>query len=143
MIGLDTNVLVRYLAQDDPVQGAAAARLIDEELTPARPGFITLVVLVETCWVLKRLYAATADELITTVADLLNEPHLRIERHDVVRRTLQRLQDGRSRRSGRVGLADGLIAQIALDEGCSHTVTFDRAAARWPGMKLVASPPRR
>jgi len=55
MIGLDTNVLVRYLAQDEPNQAARATRLIEEELSVAEPGFISLVVLVELCWVLKRL----------------------------------------------------------------------------------------
>ena len=58
MIGLDTNVLVRYLAQDDPAQSAKVNRLIESELNERHPGFISLIVLVETCWVLKRLYGA-------------------------------------------------------------------------------------
>ena len=54
LIGLDTNVLVRYLAQDDRVQAARAVRLVERELSQRQPGYISLVVLVETCWVLKR-----------------------------------------------------------------------------------------
>ena len=56
MIGLDTNVLVRYLVQDEANQSARATRLIERELSEREPGFIGLIVLVETCWVLKRLY---------------------------------------------------------------------------------------
>ena len=70
MTGLDTDVLVRYLAQDDPKQAALATRLIEKELSAAAPGFITLVVLVEVCWVLKRLYSAS--ELLAVVEDLLS-----------------------------------------------------------------------
>jgi len=58
MTGLDTNVLVRYLAQDDARQSAIATRWIEEELSPSQPGFVSLVVLVEVCWVLQRLYSA-------------------------------------------------------------------------------------
>ena len=71
MIGLDTNVLVRYLAQDDPKQALQATRLIEHELTAATPGFISLVVLAELCWVLTRLYGASPDEIKQTVEDLL------------------------------------------------------------------------
>lgn len=136
MIGLDTNILVRYLAQDDPAQGEAAAKLIDSELAPTHPGFIGLVVLVELCWVLKRLYGATPEEMLATVADMLQLPQLCFERADTVQRTVDALQAGRHPRAG---LPDALISRIALDEGCHHTLTFDRAAARWPGMKLLAA----
>jgi hypothetical protein len=63
MIGLDTNVLVRYLTQDDPDQAARATRVVEQELTADTPGFIGLVVLVETAWVLQRLYRASAEEI--------------------------------------------------------------------------------
>ncbi len=74
MIGLDTNVLARYLAQDDARQSAAATRLIEKELSIASPGFISLVVIAELCWVLNRLYSASMDELVTMLEDLLRTP---------------------------------------------------------------------
>ena len=77
-------MLVRYLAQDDPRQSARASRLIEEELTATRPGFISLVVLAELCWVLKRVYAARDEELVTTARELLNTPQFQLERRDVV-----------------------------------------------------------
>ena len=96
MIGLDTNVLVRYLAQDEPNQAARATRLIEEELSVAEPGFISLVVLVELCWVLKRLYSASAGELLATVEDLLNTPRFQLDRRDVVAATVQFMKAGES-----------------------------------------------
>ena len=70
MIGLDTNVLVRYFAQDDPRQSAAASRLI-ERLTPENPGLVTSVVLAETVWVMEDLYAAKREQIASIVEDLL------------------------------------------------------------------------
>lgn len=71
MIGLDTNVLVRYLTQDDPAQAARATRLMEQELSENEPGYVGLVALAETTWVLQRLYRASAAEIRDTVADLL------------------------------------------------------------------------
>ena len=130
MIGLDTNVLVRYLAQDEATQSARATRLIEQELSEREPGFIGLVVLVETCWVLKRLYGATAGELRETVRDLLDTRQFVIEQRPVVLRALARLGDGAG------DLADALIAKGAADAGCARTVTFDKLSTRL-GMELL------
>lgn len=83
MIGLDTKVLVRYLAQDERKRAALATRLIEKEHSAAEPGFITLVVLVEVCWVLKRLYSAGAGELLAAVEDLLSTSRFPLDRRDV------------------------------------------------------------
>lgn len=130
MIGLDTNVLVRYLAQDEPVQSALATRLIERRLSEREPGFIGLVVLVETCWVLKRLYGASAAELRDTVRDLLDTRQFVIEQRTVVLRAVARLGDGAG------DLADALIAEGAAEAGCARTVTFDRHGTRL-GMEVL------
>ena len=135
MIGLDTNVLARYLTQDDVRQAALASRLIENELTIASPGFISLVVLAELCWVLSRLYSATMDELADMISDLLNTPQIQVERREVVQAAIRRFKQGKSRKAG---LVDALIAEIANSEGCSSTVTFDKAAVRAAGMTLLA-----
>ena len=135
MIGLDTNVLARYLTQDDVRQAALASRLIENELTIARPGFVSLVVLAELCWVLSRLYSATMDELADMISDLLNTPQIQVERREVVQAAIRRFKHGKSRKAG---LVDALIAEIARSEGCSSTVTFDKAAVRAAGMTLLA-----
>ena len=63
MIGLDTNILVRYLAQDDPVQSPKATELIERQLTEENPGFLSVVAMVETAWILDRAYRLAADEI--------------------------------------------------------------------------------
>lgn len=135
MIGLDTNVLARYLTQDDVRQAALASQLIEKDLSIARPGFVSLVVLAELCWVLSHLYSATMDELVDMMNDLLNTPQIRLERREVVQAAIRRFGHGKSRKAG---LVDALIAAIAHSEGCSSTVTFDKAAVRAGGMTLLA-----
>jgi predicted nucleic-acid-binding protein len=130
MTGLDTNVLVRYLAQDDPAQSARATRLIEKELSDREPGFIGLVVLVETCWVLRRLYGATAAELRETVRDLLDTRQFVIEQRTVVLRAVARLADSAG------DIADALIAEGAVEAGCTRTLTFDKQGTR-VGMELL------
>ena len=130
MIGVDTNVLVRYLAQDDPVQSRRATRLFERELSEREPGYIGIVVLVETCWVLKRLYGATPAEIRATVRDLLDARQLAVEQRVAVAQALVRLSDGAG------DLADALIAELAVAAGCGSVVTFDRNAARL-GMALL------
>ncbi|MEN9397297.1 MAG: hypothetical protein RLZ81_1827 [Pseudomonadota bacterium] len=134
MIGLDTNVLVRYLAQDDARQAAVATRFVEQELSPAQPGFISLVVLVELCWVLKRLYAATEGELVATVDDLLRAAQFHVESRDVVQACTQRMTE---LKGSKAGFSDMLIAHMASAQGCSHTVSFDKSAVRSCGMVLL------
>lgn len=134
MIGLDTNVLVRYLAQDDVKQAAAATRLIEKELTATRQGFISLAVVAELCCVLSSLYGATMDELVATIEDLLNTPRFCIEKREVLQAAIGRFKAGSSRKAG---LADALIAEIAASAGCTATMTFDKAAVRAAGMTLL------
>ena len=133
MIGLDTNVLVRYFAQDEPKQAAAARRLLQTRLTRESPGHVNVVTMTETVWVLKRLYAAGRSELVHVVENLLAAPNIVVERRASVRKALQLFNA-----SSTVGFADCLIAQLNLDAGCTQTVTFDRAAAKVIGFELVA-----
>jgi predicted nucleic-acid-binding protein len=130
MIGLDTNVLVRYLAQDEPVQAALAARVLERELTEDAPGFIGLVVLIETIWVLQRLYRASTAEVRETVNDLLGSRSIVVENREVVARALTATE------KDSCGFADAIIAASALNAGCNKIVSFDRGAVR-AGMTLV------
>jgi predicted nucleic-acid-binding protein len=132
MIGLDTNVLVRYLAQDDPEQAEHATRLVEQELSEDTPGFVGLIVLVETVWVLQRLYRASLEEIRETVADLLASRTLVIESRDIVARALA------VSKQETCGFADALIAASALSAGCDKVVSFDRGAVR-AGMSLLSS----
>lgn len=130
MIGLDTNVLVRYLTQDDPDQAARATRVVEQELTEDAPGFIGLVVLVETAWVLQRLYRASAEEIRETVADLLGSRAIVVENRDVVARALA------LSKQNCCGFADAIIAASAFNAGCDKVSSFNRGAVH-AGMTLV------
>ena len=130
MIGLDKKILVRYLTQDDPGQAAQATRIIEDQLTDDDPGFIGLVVLVETTWVLRRLYKASPKEILEPVNDLLGSRSIIVENRHVVARAVATSERNAS------DFADSIIATSALDVGCRKIVSFDRGAVR-AGMTLV------
>jgi predicted nucleic-acid-binding protein len=131
MTGLDTNVLVRYLTQDDAKQAAQATALIENTLTVAKPGFISLVVLTELYWVLGNVYSVTGPEWLDTVDDLLASQRMQLEQREVVQGAVQVC------RSSKVGFVDALIAQVAKAAGCGQTVSFDKVAVRFAGMVAV------
>jgi predicted nucleic-acid-binding protein len=126
MIGLDTNVLVRYLAQDDPVQSPQATEAI-ERLTENDPGFISVVAMVETVWVLDRAYGLGPLEIAATIEHLLQADVLMVDCEQEVFAAMIALKEGQG------SFADTLIAALGARAGCRHTVTFDRKALRLPG----------
>jgi predicted nucleic-acid-binding protein len=132
MIGLDTNVLVRYLAQDDKAQSALATKLIEQTLMASKPGFISVVSLVEVVWVLEGCYGSTKDEIIDIVERLLRVKQLLVQDAEVV------WQAVRLFRNGNADFADCLIERAGSAHGCEHTVTFDKAAVKAAGMMQLA-----
>jgi predicted nucleic-acid-binding protein len=74
LIGIDTNVLLRYVAQDEPAQAAVVRRFVERQLSPDRPGFVSLITLAEVLWVLARHFDATTSEQIVFVSELLDDP---------------------------------------------------------------------
>ena len=130
MIGLDTNVLVRYLAQDDARQSPRATRLI-ESLTSAQPGFVSHVVPAETVWVLESCYGADARKIAEVIDTLLRIDGLVVDRADIVWQALREF----TQRPG--DFPDVLIAAIARSAGCASVQTFDQGAARRAGMTLL------
>jgi predicted nucleic-acid-binding protein len=118
MIGLDTNVLIRYLTLDDPVQSAKAAEVIDR-LTPKNPGFVSIVATVETVWILDRAYSLTAQEISTAVERLLPVEVLSIENEQQVFTAMVALKQGRG------SFSDALIGELGVRAGCARTLTFD------------------
>jgi len=131
VIGLDTNVIVRYLAQDDPAQAAAATRLFEKALSQDNPGFVTLVALCEVAWVLAECYGAGRAGVHEALEKLLETRQLAIESPDLVRRAL------RAWGSSGADFADALIGEVAAAHGAERTATFDRAAAKLPGFELL------
>ena len=130
MIGLDTNVIVRYIMQDDPVQLAQAVAVIEHELSQDNPGFISLIVLAETIRVLKTVYHLPKSGLVTVIDSLLTIRQLLVEQNELVFRALK------TYRGGNGDFSDALIAAVGVAQGCSETLTFDRKAAN-VGMRLL------
>jgi predicted nucleic-acid-binding protein len=130
MRALDTNVLVRYIAQDDPRQSALATRLLERELTPADRGYVSLVALLETVWVMESRYGASAELVGGIVEDLLNAATLEVQDAPAVRAALLPY------RKGGVDLHDSLIVALAAARN-ARVITFDAKAAKKLGMELL------
>lgn len=132
MTGLDTNVLVRYLAQDDVRQSALAGKVI-EAFTAREPGFVSVVTLVETIWVLQDGYAKGREQVAAVIESLLHTEGLVVQMAGLVWQCL------RGFKSGHADFADHLIERLSAAEGCVVTLTFDKAAARDGGMRLLGA----
>jgi predicted nucleic-acid-binding protein len=130
MIGIDTNVLVRYITQDDPAQSAKATKFM-ESLSPDVPGFVSMIVVVELVWVMQACYHASRDAIATMLETLLRTDALVVERAEIIWQALRRTQ------STQADFADCLIERCGHAEGCTHTVTFDRNAVKTVDMRVV------
>lgn len=130
MIGLDTNVLVRYVTQDDPLQSAKASELI-ESLSTLSPGFVSLVSVVELVWVLQSCYQSAKSDVVTVLETLLRTRELTIEHAELIWQSLRRFS------ANNVDFADCLIERCGHAAGCEYTATFDLNAAKAAGMKRL------
>jgi predicted nucleic-acid-binding protein len=130
MIGLDTNVLVRYIMQDDPKQTPKATQLI-ESLDSDNPGYITMVSVVELYWVLTSNYELTGQQASQALEAILRTKQFLVERADQVMRALRVFGEGKT------DFADCLIERSASGAGCSKTMTFDSGASKHAGMTLI------
>jgi predicted nucleic-acid-binding protein len=124
MIGLDTNVLVRYLTQDDPVQSAQANTFIAQHLSATEPGIIGHIVLCEVGWVLSRAYGYTREQVADALGALLTCREFQVESPDL---GILALQDYRY---GPADFSDYLLGRVHQRLGATHTSTFDRKAAQ-------------
>ena len=132
MIGLDTNVLVRYLAQDEPRQSAAATRLMEKSLSPEEPGFVTLVTLCEVAWVLAGPYRADRGRIRSVIEALLGTRQIEVESAELAWKAL------RAWEGSPAGFSDALIGEVCAARGVKKVMTFDKAAAKLPSFELLA-----
>ena len=131
MIGLDSNVIIRHLTQDDPVQSPKATEVFERRLTQRNPGFVSVVAIVETAWVLERAYGFGDNDIARAIERLLGTDVLVFQDEDAVFTALTALQ-------ARLGsFADALIGVLGSKAGCSLTLTFDARAARLPAFELL------
>jgi predicted nucleic-acid-binding protein len=131
LTGLDTNVIVRYLTQDDRVQAAKANDVFERILTEGDRGFVSIVAMVETVRVLERAYGFEPSAVAAAVESLLGTDVVCVQFEQEVFAALVQMK-------AKTGtFADALVANLGLSAGCSKTVTFDRRSARMAGFAFL------
>ena len=132
MVGLDTNVILRYLLQDDPKQTTLANHIVDQVLSDRNPGFISVVTVLEMVWVLRSLLKQTPAEIATHLEHLLAADSFEVQNGQQVFEAAFALKRGTGE------FEDALIGALNAWAGCAHTLTFDKRALRMPYFQLIA-----
>ena len=127
MLGVDTDVLVRFLVRDDEVQFEKARKLIKREVAAGRPVFVSHLVILETEWVLRSRYSLLKNLIIETISGLLDATDVQFEDEPAVEEALFIWKDATA------DFADCLIGAKNRRLGCRATATFDVKAAKLPG----------
>jgi predicted nucleic-acid-binding protein len=130
MRAADTNLLVRYFA-DDPRQVAIVDTLFGECMDRGEQIFISIPVICELSWVLSVSHDFAKPEIADALARLLDQALFEVENELLVRRALESYETGRG------GLTDYLIGELAQEAGCRDTVTFDKALKGAPGFTIL------
>jgi|ERR1700733_8687086 len=131
MIGLDTNVVLRYLLQDDVKQTRRANQIVDRELSEQTPGSISLVTVLEIVWVLRSLLKQSPSQIASHLENLLTADPLVVQNEQQVFDAASALKRGAGEFEG------ALIGSLSAWARCSHTLTFDRKAARLNGFRVI------
>lgn len=132
LIGIDTNVLARYILLDDPQQSEQASQFL-ESLTADKKGFISVIVLVELVWLLRRVYKQTRLQVAEILDELLAIDMLVFEQQVYVYEALAIYQNVSS------DFSDLLINRLNAMYGCDYTVSFDNGAVDKAGMKVLVN----
>ncbi len=131
MLGVDTNVLVRYLIRDDQQQYEKARRMIDREVTKGEPVLVSLLVLLETEWVLRSRYELQKSDIVAAFSALLDTADLAFEDEPSVEHAIYSWKDSTA------DFADCLIDARNRRLGCRATATFDGRALKLGGFVAV------
>jgi predicted nucleic-acid-binding protein len=129
MIGIDTNVLIRYIVRDEPGQSAAATRYLEKHVSKRNPAYISQIVLCEIVWVLKRAYGYDKKVILQVIRQILGTKEFMVENAECARQAFQDYQNGEA------DFSDYLIGLSNRFHGCDYTVTFDRKAAPHPAFR--------
>ena len=134
MIGLDTNIFIRYIVQDDIEQAQLATDLIEKQCSRENPALINEIILCEIVWVLKRAYRYDKDVILKIIKQLLSSDEIYISSH---REAWAAFQDYEK---GPADFSDYFIARINQKSGCPYTFSFDKKACQSENFKLLATP---
>jgi predicted nucleic-acid-binding protein len=131
MIGIDTNVLVRYITADEPKQFNLARNLLEKQCSKENPGVVNLIVLCELVWVLRGAYKTDKRTLVAVLRKILGTAELSVETPDMAWAALDDFEKGNA------DFSDYLIAHKNKELGCTHTVTFDKKAGKHTLIKTL------
>ncbi len=131
MIALDTNVLIRYLVQDDPKQAKLATQFVETQCSEEQPCFIGQIVLCELAWVLESSYGQDRQQIAHVIEQLLQVGQLEVQQPEVVWRALA------DYKLSNADFPDHLLARVNQSNGCTETMTFDKKASKQPYFALL------
>lgn len=132
MIGLDTNIIIRYIMQDDPIQSPKAVRIIERRFIEQDTAFISLATVLETVWVLGSIYGLSNQQVAQAIERILQIETVTVQNEHEVSAAARVLKTGQG------SFDDALIGALGLWAGCTSTLTFDRKASRLHGFELIA-----
>ena len=121
MIGIDTNLLLRFFVEDDEPQFDQARQFVENNLSRDEPGFVSLIVVVELAWALKQVYKLSHEEIANILRAILEADELRVERASLVSRAVENAV------AHNVEFSDALITAGNVEAGCTAFVTFDQS----------------
>jgi predicted nucleic-acid-binding protein len=131
VIGLDTNVLVRYLVRDDPAQARIAAEVIVRDCTRESPAFINRIVLCELVWVLESAYGYSKETIAGVLEKVFRTTQFQVEDVQMAWTAFRLYQKGKA------DFSDCLLGAVNHDHGCERTVTFDPDAGKLAEFDLL------
>ena len=131
MIGIDTNLLLRLIVGDEPKQAVMAREFLRGRCSADEPGYVCHIVLVELVWTLARAYGYPRERIAAAIEQILETAQLDVESSGDVAAAVK------DYRRGAADFADCLLVRVNAATGCTHTVTFDRKAAKLPGFELL------
>lgn len=131
MIGIDTNILIRFIMGDDPRQHEAAVAFLEEKLTEQEPGFINIGTLLEMVWVLRSRCRIPKEGVLLVLERLLRTETIKLQHEREVSRAFAAWKQGEG------SFSDLLIGELNAAAGCAATFTFDKEASRLPGFSLL------
>jgi predicted nucleic-acid-binding protein len=131
MIGIDTNILIRYFTQDNLEQAQIVEQIIDNYANSPNSMFVNNIVMCELIWVLERGYKYSKEEIGQVIKQMLSTEEFAFENQELLWLTLnQYIQN-------KLDFSDALIGELNKACGCAKTLTFDQAAIKANNFKLV------
>ena len=131
MIGIDTNVLIRYIVEDDAEQAKLATELIEKKCSSKNPAFISLMVLCELIWVLSYSYKCQKEEIKEVLQNLLLTENFHVEYHTIAWQAFYDYENGN------FDYSDCLISRLNQHNECETTWTFDKKASKLKSFQLL------